>query len=146
MEKHKQDQRKQRYELAKKLRGEGKKFREIGEVLGVGAQRARQIVEEYDRVMRRLSPSWTDGLNTMTANALKCAEFTSKEHLENVISDKGLAAGDYPRIGVKGVSEILKFLCIKPYKTKKDPTEMAIQRAIALLELNGYSVVKLPNA
>ena len=135
---------KQRYELAAKLRSEKKTFRKIGEALGVGPQRARQIVMKAEQ-MQNAAPRWTDGLRPRTGNSLRVAGFKSREEVELLLANKGLSVGDVYEIGQKAIDEIRHWLGLEAFQKSKSGTEAAITRAIMLLERNGYRVEKMSN-
>lgn len=65
-----------RYALAFRLRREGKTFREIGEVLGVGSSAARQVVmrEEHrqEREGERIRRSRRGGIMTLSTRLYNC--------------------------------------------------------------------------
>ncbi len=136
---------KQRYDLAARLRAEKKTFRQIGEALGVGPQRAREMVMKAER-MKNAGAHWTDGLSTRTGFALRRAGFESREALESTIAAKGLKVGDFVEIGPKAIAEIRQWLGLEECAVGKPATEVAIRRAIAMLERNGYRVEKAANA
>lgn len=134
----------QRHEQAAALRKEKKTFREIGVALGVAPHRAREIVLKAER-MARQEPCWTVGLSSRTGYALRRAGFESREQLQAAAIKGKLVVGAYYEIGKIAIAEVmvwLGLLAAADYKPKPPVRAVAIQRAIALLEANGYLVEK----
>ena len=94
--------------------------------------------------MKTIRGDWTNGLSTMFANALKGHGFKSKQDVIDAF-DKGLiyikpngGGCTVYSLGKVGITEVRLWLGIDvdPNKTKN------IEKAINLLEANGYTVTK----
>jgi hypothetical protein len=161
-----------RYEEAKRLRDSGMTFKAIGISLGVGMQRAREIVEKQERRERALAaerdnPSpipWHRGLAYGMKYKLEIRGFRSKEDCEILCSDdlvvyrRSVALPGWEpcegwewkcsekRLSFAEVNEVRAWLGASPFvPPQRIVSEAAIERAKKLLERNGYKI-EFPNA
>lgn len=129
-----------RAERAAMLRKNGESFNAIGESLGVTRERARQILKRYERGQRRgegYMPEWMDSLSTNVRHALLGAGIETREQAIEAIT----SGTSIDRVGPKGMGTVRALLGMLP-APRRDASPKAIQRAIVLLERNGYSVKK----
>ena len=95
--------------------------------------------------MARQEPCWTAGLSARTGYVLLRAGFESREQLQAAAINGKLVVGTYYEIGKIAIAEVkvwLGLLAAADYKPKPSVRAVAIQRAIALLEADGYRVEK----
>lgn len=156
-----------RYEKAKQLRDAGMTFKAVGAELGVGAQRAREMVFAQERRARRLeaekeNPSiipWHRGLKYGTRYELERRGFTSKEDCKSLCGDdlevyrRAVALPGWQpcekwqwensdkRLSFALVNEVRAWLGVEPFvPPQRESTAAEIERARRLLERNGYKV------
>lgn len=134
-----------RYSEALSMRKNGKTFNEIGLVLGVGGQRARQIVHRALRIENnnekwRTDELWLDGINSMIRKALPVAALKSEDALRKFVVSGGLDGCKVGRIGRESLLKFLGMAVPAPKKRKVVPV-VTIQKAIQLLERHGYVVL-----
>lgn len=84
-----------RYEEAKRLRNSGMIYKDVGNALGVSATRARQMIEQYDKHLKRLEQIAED----------------KKQNPIDFYRDLGWKIGDELRkVGIKSVEDA-RVLC-----------------------------------
>ena len=156
-----------RYEEAKRLRDTGLTFKAVGAALGVGVERARQMVASYARREEQLArwkenPPWWEGLTGQTGRKLEWAGFDSRESCAAFAADElqmwrgAVVFKDRDeanwwrwtrkRFTLAMTNEIRAWLGVKPYaKPQKATSAQELERARKLLERNGWRV-EPPNA
>lgn len=151
-----------RYDKVMALRNEGRTFREIGEALGVTANRARQMHESQKhrtrmaiyRAENPTPPEWFEGLSRTTVWELHRFGFSSRqdcmiltaENLEFYYSTVVIPGRDRDRGGpyyddrlpIKVVNEVRVWLGFKPIE-RPGPN---LDRARKLLEKHGWRCTK----
>ena len=96
--------------LAYQLRKEGLKFKDIGQRMNVGAQRARQLYESAERRLNR-EPHWMNGLSVRAANCLNNCNINSRQEALEAYQSGRLRPLKYPRnYGWKSHKEVAKWL------------------------------------
>lgn len=133
-------------------------MREIGRELGVSKTRAGQMVYRATHPRPPKYPKWTAGLSPYLASALCDHGFRDKEQVrlscelgEVTLIGGRNGVGSVRGIGKERLAELYTWLGMeaelqkRPYKVKRVASKTTIERAIALLERNGYRVEKLPN-
>lgn len=87
--------------LAKQLYEQHGSFTAVGKILGVSADRVRQLIERADRYAMR--PSWLEGLDERLANILIRCGFTNVEQvraaIERIENDPDI--GPYRRVTLR---------------------------------------------
>lgn len=156
-----------RYEEAKRLRDSGLTFKAVGEALGVGADRARDLVKAQERREAYLAyraehprkPEWFDGLTAKTAERLKRCDLNSREDCMALASDDlqmwsgsvALPGWEEDRgvlwkwsdkkLSIAVVNEVRAWLGVSPFVPRqREATAAELERAKRLLEHHGYKV------
>lgn len=130
--------RKERFETARRLRKEGKSLRQIGAELGVSPERVRQMLYQATRPTFR-EPNWTDGLCVRVASALQAHGFKDVEEVQRACERREITF--VKSLGKKGMAEVYAWLGMTVEFSASQQKE--IQRAIFLLERNGYRIEKV---
>ena len=138
----------ERYARAYRLRQDGLTYKAIGELLGVSASRACDLVRESEQKLRDDRPfAKVSSLKERTKNALRAAGYETKAEVLSAVKDGRLYPGcagknrfwnDY---GVASHKQVCEWLELDIDKQK--PNEKTIERYIAYLERHGYKVTKL---
>lgn len=97
-----------RYRMALQLRREGRTYKEVGICLGVGMQRAREMVLWMEREERR-KPTWYEGLDPNIAGWLMRSEkVCSERDLRDLVENGELLR--VTQIGHKSYDKIVSWL------------------------------------
>lgn len=139
-----------REQTALRMRKAGAQFAEIGETLGVGPVRARQI---YLRALARQTAERRVYWKHLSARAVRVLtdEGVAFDAPPNIVAQIDPANLKQPNIGKTTIKEISDWLDANGCGWENSPTktsQKAIDNAIKFLESNGYAVTKLqpPNA
>jgi hypothetical protein len=128
---------------AKKLREEGKTFKEIGVLLGVSAHKARYLFVGAIRRGGR-PPSWTDGLNERLANSLHWLGFQGPEDVTAALKSGHLQTLSSFERGLRGsaITELSQWLglddpCSNPIQHKSNVQTEEGARTLARTNVRG---------
>jgi hypothetical protein len=154
----------ERSKIAFDMRQKGDTYKVIGEHLGVGKQRASELVRKWER-MERIKARRDAGINLETgaaeeylfsglsvraANKLKGESYKSKEQVRNEINSRKLIPGSIDGLGQKSFDEVCKWAEVNaPEKEKYEPkpltvpTDKEISFYTAKLKMAGFKVTKI---
>lgn len=91
------------------LRKQGKTFVQVGEAMGIGKQRARDLYM-IARVRSDRDPHWMDGLSVRAGNCLNNFGLKSREEAKEAFSSGKLKPGELRCYGWKTHVEVAKWL------------------------------------
>jgi hypothetical protein len=148
----------ERSKIAFDMRQKGDTYKVIGEHLGVGKQRASELVRKWERINARRDAGINletgaeecpfRGLSIRVINTLKCADYESKEQVREDIHSRKLTPGSIPNMGRKSFNEICDWAEVNaPEKEKPKPltvpTDKEISFYTAKLKMAGFKVTKI---
>lgn len=111
---------KERYWVVYNARRNGATFKKAGSIIGVGVERARQMVFKVERYLKdeRSEPKvWWFGLSERAKNCLLNADMKSREDVRNAIANRKIRPLKFPRnYGKKTHLEVLKWLGVEAGK------------------------------
>jgi hypothetical protein len=134
----------ERIREAVEMRRLGMTYKAIGGVLGVSADRARQLVVGFE--FRQARPrQWFDGLELATARRLLAAGFKSRDDCLRLADDRvardHTRSKEWFRLTPRMVNDVRAWLGVTPFNSDLSEQEI-VERAKRLLERHGYTVTK----
>lgn len=133
-----------RYAKALRLRLSGLTYKSIGEHLGVGHQRASEIVNKAIRTLKNPPNEGEFGrLSVRARNTLRASGLHNKEQVRNAVESGALTPNSRgtANYGIKTHREVCEWLGL-PVPQNGD-TQKTIAKYTAFLEKHGYKVTKI---
>jgi predicted transcriptional regulator len=117
----------------------GKTYREIGNLIGLSPAVVARICRSTEYKDGIADSDWRLALPSAVFNSLKGSGIACREDAIAAV----MAGKKIPNLGKKGLELLRSALGLEPQpEANASASPVAIERAIALLERNGYSVTK----